>query len=355
MRRILSLLAIASLLGAAPPTAGQFAIVRPGGTFAFPRDHGAHPDFRTEWWYVTGWIDGPGGTRRGFQVTFFRTATGIGADDPGAFAPRQILFAHAALSDPTVGHLLIGERIAREGLGLARASRADTDIAIDDWLLRRLPSGRFVTHVAGDRFALTLTFQPTQAVLAQGERGYSRKGPGPREASRYYSLPQLAVAGTVTQDGHVAQVAGTAWLDREWSSTYLMPGAVGWDWTGLNFDDGGALMAFRIRSTEGRTLWAGGTLRAANGRLARLGPHDVAFSPRHLWRSPRTGALYPVDPVLKIRTPTGIRAIPLRPLFPDQELRGHAGAIPVYWEGAVTSTHARGYLELTGYAGKLGL
>ena len=353
MRRIVTLLAMLALLGAAP--SGPFAVARPGAAFVFPRDHGAHPDYRTEWWYVTGWLDGPGGTHRGFQVTFFRTATGIGADDPSAFAPRQILFAHAALSDPAVGHLLHGERIAREGLGLAQASRSDADVAIDDWRLRRLPDGRFVTHVAGDGFALDLAFRPTQPVLAEGDHGYSRKGPDPAQASRYYSLPHLAVSGTVTEKGGAARVTGTAWLDREWSSTYLAPAAVGWDWTGLDFADGGALMAFRIRQADGSTLWAGGTWRAADGRLTVLGPHDVAFRPRHRWRSPRTGALYPVDPVLDIRLPTGIRALPLQPLFPDQELDGRAGGSPVYWEGAVTTPDGRGYLEMTGYAGRLRL
>jgi hypothetical protein len=145
-----ALLALA-LAAAAPPT--PFARVTPPVTLAFPRDHGAHPAFRTEWWYVTGWLDGPGGGRRGFQVTFFRTATGVGADNPSRFAPRQILFAHAALSDPAVGHLLHGERIARQGFGLAGAAIGDADVRIDDWQIRRLPDGRFVTHVAGEGFS----------------------------------------------------------------------------------------------------------------------------------------------------------------------------------------------------------
>jgi len=351
MRRLLTWLAMLALLGATP--APRFEVARPGVAFVFPRDHGAHPGFRSEWWYVTGWIDGPGGTHRGFQVTFFRTATGIGADDPSAFAPRQILFAHAALSDPAVGHLLHAERIAREGLGLASASRTDTDVAIDDWRLRRLPDGRFATHVAGEGFALDLAFRPTQPMLAQGDAGYSRKGPDPREASRYYSMPQLAVTGSVAEGGQRKAVTGTAWLDREWSSTYLAPGAVGWDWTGLDFADGGALMAFRIRDARGATIWAGGTWRAANGATTVLGPHDVSFDPRHLWHSPRTHGAYPVDPLLRIRLPGGIRTIPLQPLFADQELDGRGGGSPVYWEGAVTAPGARGYLELTGYAGRL--
>ncbi len=344
-----ALLAALLVSAAAPP---RFAEVRPPVTLAFPRDHGAHPAHRTEWWYVTGWLDGPGATRRGFQITFFRTATGRGGDNPSRFAPRQILFAHAALSDPAIGHLLHGERIARAGFGLAAAAIGDADVAIDDWRMRRLPDGRFVAHVAGDGFALDLAFAPTQPILLEGRDGYSQKGPRPEQASRYYSMPHMAVSGTVVEKGQATTVGGAAWLDREWSSTYLRPGAVGWDWTGLNLADGGALMAFRIRDGNGGTVWAGGTLRDAR-RTVALGPRDVAFAARHLWRSPRTGAAYPVDPVVTVRLPGGTRNFALTPLFPDQELDGRAHGSPVYWEGAVTAPGARGYLELTGYASKL--
>ncbi|WBO23813.1 lipocalin-like domain-containing protein [Sphingomonas abietis] len=363
MRRMLASLVSILLLAAAPagprfaaaPAGPRFADVRPGVALAFPRDHGAHPGYRTEWWYVTGWLDGPGGSHRGFQITFFRTATGLGADSRSAFAPRQILFAHAALSDPAVGHLLVGARIAREGLGLAHASSADTDIAIDDWTMRRLPDGRFAAHVAGDGFALNVTFRPDQPVLAEGDRGYSRKGPDPRSASRYYSLPHLGVTGSVTRAGKTEPVTGTAWLDREWSSSYLPADGIGWDWTGLNMDDGAALMAFRIRRADGTSLWAGGTWRGADGRVTTLGPGDILFVVRHRWRSIRTGGVYPVDPVLRIRLPGGVRSFPLQPLFPDQELDGRTAGSPVYWEGAVTTPGGRGYLELTGYAGHLHL
>ena len=352
MRWLRALLAMVTLIGAALPRP-HFAEVRSGVALVFPRDHGAHPEYRTEWWYVTGWLDGPGGTHRGFQITFFRTATGMAANSRSAFAPRQILFAHAALSDAAIGHLLHGERMAREGMGLAAASRVDTDVAIEDWRLRRLPDGRFVAHVEGEGFALDLAFRPTQPVLAQGDHGYSRKGPDPHSASRYFSLPHLDVLGSVRRSGHAERVTGTAWLDREWSSSYLPPGGVGWDWTGLNFDDGSALMAFRIRRADGAMLWAGGSWRAADGSLANLGLGDVLFVPRRRWRSPRTGALYPIDPVLRVRLPSGIRDLPLHPLLPDQELDGRAAGGPVYWEGAVSTAGGRGYLELTGYAGRL--
>ncbi|WP_206245138.1 lipocalin-like domain-containing protein [Novosphingobium terrae] len=354
MRRWIALLAMIALI-AASPADRRFASVKPGVALSFPRDHGAHPEYRTEWWYLTGWLDGPGGRHRGFQITFFRSATGLGGESRSAFAPRQILLAHAALSDPALGHLLHGERIAREGLGLAQASRSDTDVVLDDWHLRRLPDGRFVAHVAGQGFALDLTFRPAQPILPEGDHGFSRKGPDAGAASRYYSMPHLAVSGTVSEQGHAQSVGGEAWLDREWSSSYLPEGAVGWDWTGLNFDDGGALMAFRIRRKDGSALWAGGSYRAPAGQIAVLAPQDVSFTARRHWRSARTGGLYPVDPVLRVRLPGGLRELPMAPLFDDQELDGRAAGSPVYWEGAVSVPSGRGYLELTGYASQLHL
>ena len=148
-------------------------------------------------------------------------------------------------------------------------------------------------------------------------------------------------------------VTGEAWLDREWSSDYLAPDAASWDWTGLNLDDGSALMTFRIRRKGSETVWAGGSYRRADGRVTRLAPDDVAFAPAKTWRSPGTGASYPVAQWLTVRLPDGTRRLPLQPLFPDQELDARGGGQPVYWEGAVRTTGGRGYLELTGYDGAL--
>jgi predicted secreted hydrolase len=326
-----------------------YASVVPNRTFQFPADHGAHPEFRTEWWYITGWLDTENGQSLGFQVTFFRTRPSVDQRNPSAFAAKEILFAHAALSDPSLGRLLHDERAARAGFGLAQASSADTDVVLDAWTLKRDAQGRFHTKVDSKEFALDLAFAPTQAVMLQGENGYSRKGPVATEASYYYSMPHLAVSGSVERAGASVPVKGTAWLDREWSSTYLDENAVGWDWVGLNLDDGAALMAFQIRDAKGGAFWAGGSLRRANGELTRFNPADVRFTSGRRWRSPRTGTEYPVERTLILRLPTGERQWVLKPLFDDQELDGRAGGGPVYWEGAVKAEGARGYLELTGY------
>ncbi|ALN71165.1 lipocalin-like domain-containing protein [Aureimonas sp. AU20] len=333
----------------------QYPTVAPGTALAFPRDHGAHPEFRTEWWYVTGWLKTADGRDLGFQVTFFRTRPAIDPANPSRFAPAQVLFAHAGLSDPALGRLLHGERAARAGFGLAEASEADADVTLQDWRFRREADGRFTTQVATGEFALDLAFQPTQPVLLQGDEGYSQKGPNPAEASYYYSMPHLQVSGSVMREGKTEAVTGEAWLDREWSSTLLAADAAGWDWTGLNLDDGGALVAFRIRGRDGGTVYAGGSYRRADGSVTRFRPEDVSLEPLQTWRSPRTNAVYPVEQRLTLRLPEGERSFHLAPLFPDQELDGRGGGLPVYWEGAVSAPGARGYLELTGYASPLRL
>ena len=336
-------------IAVAAPAATPYPQVRPGNTLRFPADHGAHPAFRTERWYVTGWLRTAEGKKLGFQVTFFRTRPPVDAANPSRFAARQVLFAHAALSDPATGRLLHGERAARQGFGLAAARVDDADVAIRDWRLQRGPDGRWRTRVTTDGFRLALAFEPTQPTLPQGRGGYSRKGPRPDEASYYYSIPHLRVAGTVTRGGRPVAVTGEAWLDREWSSNYLAPAAQGWDWTGLNLDDGSALMAFRIRRKGGGTLWAGGALRRADGRTTVFGPRDVAFRPVATWRSAATGAVYPVMQDLSIRIDGRITTRRLTPMFAAQELDARRGGLPVYWEGAVRTPGGRGYLEMTGY------
>ncbi|KPF65770.1 hydrolase, partial [alpha proteobacterium AAP81b] len=235
MRRLLALLALVAV--AAVP----YPVVRPGVALSFPRDHGAHPDFRTEWWYATGWLTAASGKRLGFQVTFFRVRPGLGEDNPSAFAPRQIVFAHAALSDPALGRLRHGQKLARAGFGLASAATGDAALAIDDWRMARRRDGVWTARATASDFTLDLALTPTQPLLPQGQAGYSRKGADPASASYYYSIPHLRVAGAVTIDGKREAVTGTAWLDREWSSALLDARATGWDWLGLNMDDGAAL------------------------------------------------------------------------------------------------------------------
>jgi predicted secreted hydrolase len=232
---------------------------------------------------------------------------------------------------------------------LAEASTADMDVVLDDWSLKRGTDGHIHAKVGGKDFSLDLNFATTQPVMLQGENGFSRKGPLPAEASHYYSLPHLSVSGTVLRGAKPMPVKGTAWLDREWSSSYLDPNAVGWDWVGLNLDDGGAVMAFQIRDAMGHALWAGGSFRDASGELTRFAPEDVRFTTERRWHSPRTDTDYPVERVLSVQLAAGARQWRITPLFDDQELDSRGGGGPVYWEGAARVPGGRGYLELTGY------
>jgi predicted secreted hydrolase len=355
MRRlwcVLMLVWMATAQAAAP----VYDPVTPGKTLQFPRDYGAHPGHRTEWWYVTGWLETPERKPLGFQVTFFRSRTGTDPANPSAFAPKQLIIGHAALSDPALGRLAHDQRSAREGFGLAYAKTGNTDVKLDDWSMRRAPDGHYDVVVRSGELNFTLRLAPTQPPMLQGENGFSRKGKQPEHASYYYSEPQLKVSGRVAHAGRTVAVSGTAWLDHEWSSQVLDAGATGWDWLGANLDDGGALMAFRIRSAGGATLWSHAAVRDARGRVTQYGPEAVSFTPQRLWTSPRTGASYPVA----TRIVTGATTWNLLPLQPDQELDSRRSTGAVYWEGAVRVERdgrpaGRGYLELTGYVDAMAL
>ncbi len=340
---------------AAPP---EFTQVAPGKAIGFPQDMGAHPQYRTEWWYVTGWLDTPEHKPLGFQVTFFRSATTVDGANPSRFAPRQLILAHAALSDPALGHLLHAQKSGREGFGLNYAKTGNTDLKLDDWRMLRDAQGHYHAEIAAPDYTLQLDLAPSQAILLEGEQGFSQKGAQAGQASYYYSEPQLKLTGTLTRAGKPQAVTGTAWLDHEWSSQVLAPDAIGWDWAGINLADGGALMAFRIRDARNDKIWAHATLRDASGHIAQFAADQVNFTAARRWRSPHTRADYPVA----VSIQTGPTVWELAPLQDDQELDARASTGAVYWEGAVTvkrDGHAaevgRGYLELTGYVDRLKL
>jgi predicted secreted hydrolase len=352
----LTLLVIVPLLLAAgahdrptPDPAIPLAAVVTGHTLEFPRDGGSHSDFGIEWWYLTGWLNTATQQPLGFQITFFRARQSEADANPSAFAPRQLLIAHCAISDPAAAHRWQDQRIHRAGLGLAEASESDTDVWIDDWRLERGAPG-YHAHVIAQEFSIDLNLEVTQPVLLEGDGGFSRKGPASGAASYYYSEPHLRVSGSITRGAHRDQVDGEAWLDHEWSSQYLDRGAVGWDWVGLNLADGGALMAFRIRDAHGGAYWTGATLRDAAGHSRSFQPAQVQFQPGRRWRSPRSNVLYPVTWQFRV----GERSFELEPLLDDQEIDTRASSGTLYWEGAVRARQGagpvgRGYLELTGY------
>lgn len=355
-----------ALLALWPAGAAQALAPR---TLRFPRDHGSHPDLRTEWWYITGHALA-GGRPFGFHVTFFRSRVEATQRLQSAFAARQLVFAHAALTDLQGRRLHHDQRIARAGFGIAEAAEADTDVRLRDWQLLREDgptpgSSRYTAHVQAARFALDLRFDTTQPVLLQGSAGLSRKGPDAAQASYYYSQPQLAVSGYITLEGQRLPVATDgapqshrAWLDHEWSEALMHPEAVGWDWIGMNLDSGAALTAFRLRRADGSALWAGGSWRAGADAAPRIfGADEVRLTPQRVWQSGATGARYPV--AWQVETPAG--RFTVRALLDDQELDSSSSTGAVYWEGlselrdAAGNVAGRGYLEMTGYAQRLRL
>jgi predicted secreted hydrolase len=338
------------------------AYALPARALQFPRDHGSHPELRTEWWYITGYATA-GGRPFGFQVTFFRSRMDATQGMQSAFAAKHLLFAHAAVTDVQGRKLLHDQRLARAGFGVAQASEADTAVRLQGWALQRqdvarssMPAAsRYTAQVTGEHLGLQLQFDATQPLLLQGQQGLSRKGPQPEQASYYYSEPQLAVSGSIVVDGRKLPIdpsaPARAWMDHEWSEALLADDAVGWDWIGMNLHDGSALTAFRLRRADGSGLWAGGSFRSAGQPARVFAATEVAWRPLRWWTSPNSGTRYPVQ--WEVQTPVGVYTVSA--VLDAQELDSSASTGAVYWEGLSDLAHAngqpagRGYLEMTGY------
>lgn len=351
------------------PALGVPGWALPAPALQLPRDHGAHPDTAVEWWYLTGLLgpEGHAAPSHGFQLTFFRVRRAEAAAQPGSFAPRQLLLGHAALSELAPQRLRHDQRLARQGFAHAHADEADTALRLGSWQLRRRSdaatgfscyAARFDSSHAG--FALDLQLAATQAPLLQGVQGFSRKGPGPAQFSHYLTEPQLQASGRLQLDGRERRVQGCAWLDHEWSNSLLGSGptaAVGWDWLGINLKDGGALTLFQLRRADGSRLWAGGSWRRADGSQTEFSPEQLGFEAGRRWRSAVSQAEYPV--AWTLQTPLG--RLSLAALFDAQEVDARRSTGMLYWEGAARLSDAQGreiglgYLEMTGYGGRLPL
>ena len=354
--------------GAALATTGQPTLALAPRQLQFPRDFGSHPDLRTEWWYITGQALA-GGQRWGFQVTFFRSRVDGTQALRSAFAARQLVFAHAALTDLQAGRLHHDQRIARAGFGVAEVSDTDTAIQLQDWSLRRTDPGtekgagsRYNARVVGNDFALDLVFDSTQPPLLQGQQGLSRKGPDASQASYYYSQPQVSGSLALTGRRMAVEPAtqpgdNRAWMDHEASEALMHPQAVGWDWIGMNLHDGSALTAFRLRRADGSTLWTGGSLRTPGAAVRVFANGEVVFTPLRWWTSPLAQTRYPVQ--WRVETPSD--RFEVRALLDNQELDSRSSTGAIYWEGlcalhgASGAVVGGGYLEMTGYAQALKL
>jgi predicted secreted hydrolase len=343
---------IEALLSPAPRD--DFALALVPRTFAFPRDHGPHREFRHEWWYLTGHLDSSRGERFGFELTFFRYALGARTEPApraSAWRAEQVYVAHFAITDVARREFHFAERREREALQLAGAEAVPLRVWLQNWALESDGSQWRLT--AGDTaYALELVLTPASGPVLNGEAGLSRKSGDRGAASYYYSIPLLRARGELARGDQRHPVSGTAWLDREWGSGALASDQEGWDWFALQLADGSAFMFYALRKHGGgRDSFSAGTWVDANGVARALRSGDVEIEVLDHWNSPR-GASYPAR--WRLRVPPLELDLQLEPVLADQEL----GTTPRYWEGAVDvrgerarqGLTGRGYVELTGYA-----
>lgn len=339
--------------------------------FVFPDDHGPHPAFRNEWWYVTGSLEGGDGRRLGYQFTVFRTSLSPeAATGASAWSTHQAYMAHLAVTDAGGGRFHAFERFARGSMGLAGAQVAPFRVWLEDWSLGELPGaspGAAYADAQADVFplrlraaegdvALDLVLEAGKPRVLQGEEGLSRKGPGEGDASYYYSHTRMPTVGTVVLGADTLRATGLSWLDREWSTSALSEGQVGWDWFALQLDHGWELMVYALRLDDGTAHpLSDGVLVDPGGGASRLGwGQDFTVVPTGRWTSPLDGSVYPLG--WRIEIPSRGWVLDVTPVLANQELdlafRYWEGSVDVQGRAGGQPLAGRGYVELTGYAGR---
>ncbi len=339
----------------------NFRLSRPGWQYAFPRDHAAHPDFKTEWWYYTGHLTGEQGEPFSYQLTFFRV--GVRRPDPqarSAWSLHTLYFAHLALTDIQGRRFVYYEKVGRGALGMSGAEVDRYRVWIDNWQAE-LQGGVHHLQAVAVNLSLDLRLTPAKPPVRHGIDGVSQKAAGEGYASHYYSLTRLATQGTLSYRGRTYKVQGQSWMDHEFSSSQLAPYQTGWDWFSLQLDDGHDLMLYVLRHQDGSLdPFSSGTLVDPQGQGRHLQLADFAIQPLATWQSPKSGAVYPA--AWKISLPALGYELEIRPTLPNQELITSQSTQITYWEGSVRvagtkngqPVSGQGYVELTGYAGSLG-
>lgn len=348
-------------------SAAQYRQALPGYKYAFPRDHGSHPEFQTEWWYYTGHLKSTSGENFSYQLTFFRSAlTPENVARPSKWATRQMIFAHLALTDQNRKKFYFSERISRDALGLAHAETVDKASAptpriwIDDWHLQYLGAtgnrqqlqARGFTQDKSTFFGLNLTQTALKPLVIQGEDGVSPKAQGQGRASHYYSFTRLETEGELQIDDQKYSVSGQSWFDHEFGSNVLSAQQLGWDWFSLQFDDGTELMLFQLRLRDGGIdPYSAGTFVAKDGSSRHLKREEFTIEPLQEWYSPHTKTRYPSS--WRIEVPSAQLKLTLQPTLADQEIETPGSSNVTYWEGSVQiggNRTGKGYVEMTGYA-----
>jgi predicted secreted hydrolase len=327
--------------------------------FEFPRDHGAHPGFRNEWWYVTGNVEDPAGRRFGFQFTLFRNALSPEPPaHPSRWATNQAWLAHVAVTDAAAGKFYSDERFARGAVGLAGVDREPFTAWLEDWQMAAAPvdgcAPCFAVRLtaASDEFSLDLNLQSTRPAVMHGDSGLSPKSETPGNASYYYSFTRLQAEGSLTINDNNYRVRGDSWFDHEWSTSYLQKDRSGWDWFSVQLSDDSELMLYQLRhEQDSGQNYLSGTYIDTGGNSIILDRSDFTIRTTQTWTSPESGSVYPAAWDIAVPEP-GLQ-ITLTPIIPNQE----QNASFRYWEGAVDASGVklghkitgRGYVELTGY------
>lgn len=361
---LLSVTVSTALAASSAPTSFQPATA--GYQYTFPRDHGSHSTYRTEWWYYTGHLRSKNGRSFGFELTFFRR--GVPPDEiktlPSKWSISHLYLAHFAVTDITGKRFHFSEKFSREGLGKAGADESRLRVWIDDWRAEAATdsTGSHTLAAHDETHSLTLTLQPAKPLVIHGAAGISRKGKDVGQASHYYSFTRLATTGSLTIDGEQFEVTGLTWMDHEFGSTELGTDQVGWDWFSIQLEDDTELMLYRMRRKDGSSdLASSGTAVSPDGLTRHLEVTDFQIESIASWTSPQSKATYPSR--WKLTFPSLDLVLDVTPLLADQELRTSRSTKVSYWEGAVAvtgtkqgkSVKGQGYVELTGYVERLKL
>lgn len=351
---------------AASPASAPFQPATAGYRYEFPRDHGSHARYRTEWWYYTGHLRSKNGRAFGFELTFFRR--GVPPDEiktlPSKWSISHLYLAHFAVTDINGKKFHFSEKFSRDGLGKAGADESRLRVWIDDWRAEAATdsTGSHTVVAHDETHSLALTLQPAKPLVTHGAAGISRKGKDVSQASHYYSFTRLVTTGSLTIDGEQFEVTGLTWMDHEFGSTELGTDQVGWDWFSIQLEDDTELMLYRMRRKDGSSdLASSGTAVSPDGRTRHLEVTDFQIESTATWTSPDSKATYPSR--WKLTFPSLGLVLDVTPLLADQELRTSRSTKVSYWEGAVAVTGTKqgkpvkgqGYVELTGYVERLKL
>ena len=348
----------------AETASSSFESAKAGYRYEFPKDHGSHPAYRTEWWYYTGHLRAKDGRMFGFELTFFRRA--VPPEDvktlPSQWSVTQLYFAHFALTDVTGRRFHFAEKVSRAGLGKAGADESRLRVWIDDWRaeMSAVSSGAQTLSARTDAFAVSLALRPDKPPVVHGLDGISQKGAEEGQASHYYSFTRLATTGNVTIGADQFEVTGLSWMDHEFGSADLNKDLVGWDWFSLQLADGSELMLYRMRRSDGSSdPVSSGTVVSPQGQTRHLPVAEIGISSTGTWTSPDSKAVYPAQ--WRVTIPSLDLVLEVAPLLANQELRTRGSADVTYWEGAVSVSGTKqgrpiagqGYVELTGYAERI--